>query len=104
MTSIIDNDYFITLNEIKEEIRNSQIKATISVNTGLIKLYLTIGRIIVDKQKTLNWGDSIISLLSKNLMTEFPTMKGFSISNLFNMRKFYLSYCLFDSKIQQLVG
>jgi hypothetical protein len=39
MTSIIDNDYFITLNEIKEEIRNSQIKATISVNTGLIKLY-----------------------------------------------------------------
>lgn len=104
MPPIINNDYFITLNEIKKRIRSSQIKATISVNTELIKLYLTIGKIIVDKQKTTNWGDSIISVLSKDLTNEFPTMKGFSRSNLFNMRRFYLSYCLFDSKVQQLVG
>ena len=104
MTSIIDNDYFIILDEIKEKIRNSQIKATISVNAELIKLYLNIGKIIVDKQKTSNWGDSIISILSKDLMNEFPDMKGFSRSNLFNMRKFYLSYCLFEPKVQQLVG
>jgi predicted nuclease of restriction endonuclease-like (RecB) superfamily len=104
MTSIIDNDYFITLNEIKEKIRNSQIKATISVNKELIKLYLNIGKIIVDKQKNSNWGDSIISILSKDLMSEFPNMKGFSRSNLFNMRKFYLCYSSFDLKVQQLVG
>lgn len=101
---IIDKEYLITLNEIKEKIRNSQIKATISVNKELIALYWTIGQIIVEKQKNSNWGDSIISVLSRDLMREFPKMKGFSRTNLFNMRKFYLTYSSSGSKVQQLVG
>lgn len=104
MTSIIDKNYIITLNKIKEIIKKSQIKATISVNKELIRLYWNIGQIIVEKQKISNWGDSVISILSKDLRDEFPNMKGFSRSNLFNMRKFYLYYSCFDLKVQQLVG
>lgn len=104
MTSIIDKNYIVTLNEIKEIIKKSQIKATISVNKELIRLYWNIGQIILEKQKTSNWGDSVISILSKDLRNEFPNMKGFSRSNLFNMRKFYLYYSCFDLKVQQLVG
>jgi predicted nuclease of restriction endonuclease-like (RecB) superfamily len=99
-----DDSYFKLLNEIKEKVLSAQIKAAISVNKELLNLYWDIGKIIYEKQKASSWGDSIIDILSKDLIKEFPNMKGFSRTNLFNIRQWYLFYSGSEKKVQQLVG
>ena len=54
---------------------------------------------IVDKQKEAKWGDGIIEKISSDLKKEFPNMKGFSVTNIKYMRKWYL----FWSKSPQVV-
>ena len=49
-----------------------------------------IAKMIVDKQKHSKWGDSIIEKISNDLKREFPNMKGFSVTNIKYMRKWYL--------------
>ncbi len=94
-------DYIEWLNELKDKIGKAQIKAAISVNSELIKLYWEIGKELFDKQ---DWGNAVVETLSKDLKTEFPAMKGFSRRNLFYMKSFYLFYKTDFEKVQQLVA
>ncbi|MDR0911970.1 MAG: PDDEXK nuclease domain-containing protein [Methanobrevibacter sp.] len=71
-----------------------------SVNVELINLYWEIGMAINSKA---SWGKSIVVKLSKELQNEFPGIKGFSVSNIWNMVKFYKTYNG-DEKLQPLVG
>jgi len=41
---------------------------------------------------TVKWGDGFLSQLSRNLMVDFPEMKGFSERNLKYIRQWYLFY------------
>lgn len=79
-------------NVLKEKICSSQIKASISVNTELIKLYWEIGLEIVQRHKEEGWGTKVIDNLAKDLKTSFPQMAGFSPSNLFYMKQFAEAY------------
>ncbi len=90
--------------ELKARIKQSQIKAAISVNTEMIMLYWDLGRQIVDKQQNAKWGSGFIEQLSKDLKEEFPEINGLSRSNLFAMKKFYLFYNQNDIIVQQVVG
>lgn len=93
MTDLIVNDsYKNWLIELKSTIQKSQIKAASAVNTELIKLYWELGKQIVEKQETTKWGSGFIDQLSKDLLNEFPKIKGFSSKNLRNCRQFYLFY------------
>ncbi len=92
------------LNDLKQRIRSAQIKAAIAVNSELIALYWDIGKRIVEKQEEAGWGDSVVERLAEDLRREFPGIKGFSRSNIFGMRQFYLSYRGSSRKVQQLVG
>ena len=76
---------------IKEKIRLAQYEALKEVNTQLIKLYWEIGKDISEKQEE-SWGESIVSVLSKELQTEFPGISGFSERNLWLMTQFYNEY------------
>jgi len=96
--------YSELLNEIKSKIRSAQLKAAVSVNKELLSLYWQIGKRIVEEQKKTNWGDSFIEKLAYDLRKEFPSLKGFSRTNIFNIRKWYLFYSKADKKVQQLVG
>ena len=78
--------------ELKEKVKNSQLKAAIKVNYELLNLYWELGKKITEKQKEYSWGDSFISNLSNDLKKEFPDMKGFSVQNLKNIRYWYLFY------------
>jgi predicted nuclease of restriction endonuclease-like (RecB) superfamily len=51
-----------------------------------------LGREICEKQKKAEWGDGLIDQLAKDLSAEFPGMKGFSRTNLFFIKKWYLFY------------
>lgn len=98
------NEYFQLLNQIKTKVKAAQIKASVSVNKELIKLYWEIGKIICDKQTKSKWGDAVVDMLAKDLKREFPEMKGFSRANLFSIRQWHLFYSKMDEKVQQLVG
>ena len=99
-----DKEYVDFLREIKERISKSQYEAAKSVNRELLGLYWEIGQKIVQKQKELDWGDSVVEMLAADLSRDFPAMTGFSRTNVFNIRKWYLYYSGSDTKVQQAVG
>jgi predicted nuclease of restriction endonuclease-like (RecB) superfamily len=96
-------DYEKLLAEIKERVRLAQYEALRKVNKELIGLYWDIGSKIVQRQKELGWGKSVVEKLAIDLQREFPGMRGFSVQNLWYMRQFYLAYSE-HSKLQPLVG
>lgn len=89
--------------EIKTRVRSAQYEALKAVNKELIAMYWDIGKKIAERQKTQNWGKSVVEKLSKDLQKEFPGMQGFSSRNIWYMRNFYLEYEK-NKKLQPLVA
>jgi predicted nuclease of restriction endonuclease-like (RecB) superfamily len=89
---------------IKSEIRNAQIKAAVRVNSTLLHLYWNLGKEITERQKSASWGDGFLKELSRELMAEFPDMKGFSYTNIRYIKQWYLFYNQDNTICQQLVG
>jgi len=83
-------DYPAFLAEVKDRVRHAHISAARSVNRELILLYWDIGRGIVEKQKTSGWGDAVVEQFAADLRAEFPDMRGFSVSNIWRMKQFFL--------------
>ena len=77
----INIEYKEWLLQLKQKIRQSQIKAAVRVNTTLLELYWDLGADIVNKQIESVWGSGIIKQLSVDLRAEFPDMQGFSTTN-----------------------
>ena len=96
------DDYGNLLGEVKERIRSAQYEALRAVNRELITLYWDIGRMIVERQAKEGWGRAVVERLARDLQTEFPGIKGFSIDNIWRMRKLYVSYYQ-KEKLAQLV-
>lgn len=88
--------------EIKNQILSSQQKAALSINKELIILYWNIGKMIFENQSLLEKRNNYIEQLSKDIKSEFPLISGFSRTNLFNIRKFYIFYA--DISVQQFDG
>ncbi|MCP5504310.1 MAG: DUF1016 domain-containing protein [Chlamydiales bacterium] len=85
---VIPKGYKGFLEEIKERIKQAQVRASLSVNKELVLLYWSIGQSILDKQVKEGWGSKIIDRMSKDLSVAFPGVSGFSVRNLKYMRKF----------------
>ena len=77
-----DPNYKNWIVDLKQKIRQTQIKAAIKVNTALIELYWELGKEIAGKEFENTYGSGFFNLLSKDLRAEFPDIKGFSESNL----------------------
>lgn len=94
MTSnlISNSDFKQWVVDLKVRIRQSQLKAAVSVNSELLRLYWELGCDIVLLQMDSVWGSGFFEQLSKELKAEFPTVGGFSERNLYNMKQFYLFY------------
>ncbi len=91
MKELINNNL---VEQIKSLLENARQKVALEVNTTLLNTYWQIGKIIVEDE-AMHIGDSeyerqSLRQLSKVLTTEFG--KGFSRSNLSNMRQFYLTH------------
>lgn len=85
-------DYKHWIFELKQKIQHSQIKAAIKVNSALIEMYWELGKEISKRNFENTYGSGFFKQLSKDLMMEFPTMKGFSESNLKFFKRLYLFY------------
>ena len=90
------------ISEIKEILQSARLNVARQVNTERLTAYWNIGRIIVEheqnSQERAEYGQQTLKELSKVLTKEFG--KGFSRSNLQNMRAFYLAY----PKCQSVTG
>lgn len=82
-------DYLSTIEQIKQEIRTSQYRATLHVNADLLLLYHSIG-LIINAHKS--WGNKFVENLAKDIKLDFPQATGYSVRNLKYMAKFALSY------------
>jgi len=98
----LPSGYPLLLENIKTRIRAARIKAALAVNRELIQLYWEIGKDIVLQQKREGWGKSIVKRLGEDLRIEFPDSHGFSGSNLWRMRAFYLAYAVESKKLAQV--
>lgn len=88
----LDPSYTHFIKDLKQKIYSAKTKAILSANRLMIELYFEIGREIVAKQETLGWGKSVVEQMSRDLISEFGEKSGYSGSNLWRMRNFYLSY------------
>ena len=96
-------DYALWLAELKVRIHTAQQKATLAVNRELVMLYWQIGRDILARQGSEGWGSRVIERLAQDLRNAFPTMKGFSRTNLMYMRAFAEAWPD-EAIVQQAVG
>ncbi len=95
--------YAVFLGDLKQRIRQAQVRAALSVNEELVLLYWQIGQQILEQQRRAGWGAKVIEQLSQDLRKEFPDMKGFSPRNLKYMRAFADAYSNLEF-VQQTVA
>jgi len=88
---IPSSDFFADVRRILADARRAAYTA---VNSAMVAAYWEIGRRIVEEEQggaaKSTYGEGLLRALSKDLTTEFG--KGFSLANLKNFRKFYLTY------------
>jgi len=61
-----NNEYTEWLVDLKKQIKHSQVRTALSVNSQLIFLYWDLGRQIVEKQEQSKWGSGLIEQLCKD--------------------------------------
>ncbi len=101
---ILNKEYKAWLAELKLKVRTAQLKAAVKVNSEMLLFYWGLGADIVAKQTRAQWGDSFLSRLSRDLMSEFPNVRGFSLSNLKYIKQWYQFYTRGAAISQQPVG
>jgi predicted nuclease of restriction endonuclease-like (RecB) superfamily len=92
-TLTITADYRQFIEELKARVVGARISAARAVTHDAILLYWDIGRGIVEKQRALGWGESVIDQVSVDLQAAFPGSTGYSPRNLRSARQLYLTYC-----------
>ncbi len=85
-------EYPAFLESLKSRVQQAQTKAVLSVSRELIQLYWDIGRLIMERQEQAGWGQSVLERLADDLQKALPGVSGFSRSNVFRMRAFYVAY------------
>lgn len=86
----------LTLAEVQQTVKilipailQSQSRAIRKTNQELLSLYYWIGQYISENSRKGFWGTGAIEAISNHLRQEMPGLRGFSASNLKNMRQFY---------------
>jgi predicted nuclease of restriction endonuclease-like (RecB) superfamily len=99
---IIPN-YKGAVSAIKEAILRSQYRAVSTVNREQLSLYYGIGKYVSLNSRGNFWGTGAIENISALLQKELPGLRGFSASNIKNMRYFYDEWVLFVNR-QPMAG
>lgn len=94
-------DYVEIINNIKNEITNTNINVTRYINSNMILMYYRIGKIIYENSE---YGNGFIKKISNEIKKEYLRINEFSVRNLKYMKKFYSEYKDFDEKVQQAVA
>ena len=97
---MLEKNFKQIINDIKLDIKLTQLKTAMQVNYNLINLYFRLGKILYDNYE---YGNKFIDEVAKELKLEYPNTTGYSVRNLKYMKKFYTEY-KDDEVMQQLVA
>src|ERR1700744_1508964 len=78
--------------EVVSLIRKAQTAAYRSVNAELINNYWQLGEYISQRIAQSTWGERTVDELASYLERKHPDLKGYTLSALYRMRKFYETY------------
>ena len=84
--NMLEKDFKEIIKNIKNEIYKTQTLIMSDANKRLLELYFYIGKVVNENS---SWGNKFIESLSTEMKIEFPNIKGFSVRNIKNMKKFY---------------
>lgn len=96
--------YAELLADLKARVRATRFRAARAVNTEVLGLYWSIGRDILDRQEAAGWGAKVVDRLAADLRRAFPEQRGWSPSNLKNMRRISEAWPTLEDFGQQPVG
>ena len=82
---------------IKTAILQGQYEAAKDVNRVQLAVYFAVGKYLSKNTKRFAWGSGVMDKISEQLRKELPGLRGFSSSNLYEMRKFYEAWNMLDS-------
>ena len=88
----MNKEYADWIVDIKRRYRNAQIKAAIRVNSEQLYFNWCLGRDLVLLRAEERWGKGVVEQVSLDLQAEFPGVAGFSTTNLYYMKKWFLFY------------
>ncbi len=100
----INDEYRQWIESLSVRFRSSQIKAAVKVNSELLRFYWSLGEDMVTKQVEKRYGEGIMDAISKDLTDALPGVQGFSKSNLYYIKNFYLLYSKAFEIFPQVVG
>ena len=98
--AVVDSAFYGKVRDVFEQARQF-VRTT--ANFAMVKAYWLVGKMIVEKQggaAKAAYGDGLIDELSRRLTKEFGA--GFKRVNLFNMRRFFLSFPKVHTLCEQL--
>jgi predicted nuclease of restriction endonuclease-like (RecB) superfamily len=84
--------YVDLLFDIKTRIRQAQVRAGMSANAEMIRLYWDIGRMVAERQQAEGWGKGLLRRLAADLKNDISEIKGFSERNIQLMIQFQAEY------------
>ena len=93
MQEMTIKNYSEAIQAIKNAILKSRYSAAALANREMLSLYYGIGKFISENSRTGFWGTGAIDTISEKLQQEMPGLRGFSASNMKNMRMFYEQWC-----------
>lgn len=92
MTNSLSNTKFFS--QVVDLLQSARSNVVRTINHTMVMTYFEIGRMIVEEEQNgkdrADYGKSLLRELSQVLTTEFG--KGFSVTNIQQMRSFYLAY------------
>lgn len=71
----IDEEYKQWIAELSERFRISQLRASVRVNSEMLRFYWSLGKDIVELKAESKWGDSVTKSISQDLQNQLPGIK-----------------------------
>ena len=101
---LADKDYVEWVAEVKHRYRQSQVRASVRVNTTMLEFYWSVGRDLVRMRAEQRWGTGVVKQFALDMRQAFPNETGFSFTNVKYMKQWYSFYSERVEKGQRLIG
>lgn len=101
---LADKEYVAWIADVKKRFQNSQIKASIRVNTTMLEFYWSVGCDLVCMRAEQRWGTGVVKQFALDMRQAFPNETGFSFTNVKYMKQWYSFYSERAEKGQRLIG
>ena len=89
--------YDAAVKVIKTAILQGQYEAAKDVNRVQLVLYFSIGKYLSKNTRNGAWGEGALVTISEQLRKELPGLRGFSETQMKDMRRFYEAWEILDA-------